>query len=348
MGKAKKLPSGSWRIQSYDYTDSTGKRHYKSFTASTKKEAEFLEREFLMNKAKEKRIPGSTLTLKEAIKTYIDVRENPRKGKKPKSPSTILGYRKMLDRIPLELLTQRITELTKEDIQGFVDSYSETHSPKTTKNIYGLIHGALKENEIEIKGIELPDAEKPKYYIPTDDEVKKVIEYAIKKDDKDLLIAVYLGAYGCMRRSEICALDSSDIDYEKNIVRISKSCVRGPDGIYVDKDGSKTESSNRLVKIPQKVIDALPRQGRIVSIKPHTVSVRFNRALDALELPHFRFHDLRHYSASIMHALGFPDQYIMERGGWSSDHVMKAIYRNTLKDYQEAFADKINEHFSNL
>ena len=32
MAKAKKLPSGSWRAQVYDYTDSEGKRHYRSFT----------------------------------------------------------------------------------------------------------------------------------------------------------------------------------------------------------------------------------------------------------------------------------------------------------------------------
>lgn len=38
MAKAKKLPSGNWRVNLYDYTDpATGKRIYKSFTATTKK-----------------------------------------------------------------------------------------------------------------------------------------------------------------------------------------------------------------------------------------------------------------------------------------------------------------------
>jgi hypothetical protein len=37
MAKAQKLPSGSWRYLVYDYTDSQGKKHYKSFTADTKK-----------------------------------------------------------------------------------------------------------------------------------------------------------------------------------------------------------------------------------------------------------------------------------------------------------------------
>lgn len=32
MAEAKKLPSGTWKLLVYDYTDSDGKQHYKSFT----------------------------------------------------------------------------------------------------------------------------------------------------------------------------------------------------------------------------------------------------------------------------------------------------------------------------
>ena len=35
--RPKKLPSGTWRCQVYDYTDDNGKRHYESFTADSKK-----------------------------------------------------------------------------------------------------------------------------------------------------------------------------------------------------------------------------------------------------------------------------------------------------------------------
>ena len=54
MAKAKQLPSGSWRIQAYDYTDESGKRHYVSFTSSDKKkgkkEVEKMALEFSLNK----------------------------------------------------------------------------------------------------------------------------------------------------------------------------------------------------------------------------------------------------------------------------------------------------------
>ncbi len=50
MAKAKKLKSGSWRCLVYDYTDLDGKQHYESFTAPTKKEAEYLAAEFSLTK----------------------------------------------------------------------------------------------------------------------------------------------------------------------------------------------------------------------------------------------------------------------------------------------------------
>lgn len=44
----------------------------------------------------------------------------------------------------------------------------------------------------------------------------------------------------------------------------------------------------------------------------------------------FCHHNFRHYAASIMHAIGAPDLYVMQRGGWSSDKTLKAIYRGRL------------------
>ena len=63
---------------------------------------------------------------------------------------------------------------------------------------------------------------------------------------------------------------------------------------------------------------------------------------------YFRFHDLRHYSTSIMHAIGVPDVYIMQRGGWSSDMTLKSIYRGAMDDFSRKFTDITNEHFSNM
>ena len=46
MAKAKKLPSGQWRVLAYAGKDPGSKRRYKSFTAGTKRKAELAAMEW--------------------------------------------------------------------------------------------------------------------------------------------------------------------------------------------------------------------------------------------------------------------------------------------------------------
>lgn len=55
-----------------------------------------------------------------------------------------------------------------------------------------------------------------------------------------------------------------------------------------------------------------------------------------------------HYTASIMHAIGIPGQYIMKRGRWKSDKVMKKIYRNTISTEDQKFIEIVNTHVENM
>lgn len=57
---------------------------------------------------------------------------------------------------------------------------------------------------------------------------------------------------------------------------------------------------------------------------------------------------MRRYGASILHALNVPDLYIRQRGGWSTDAVMKSIYINEIDEEKRKQLDKINAHFSSL
>lgn len=49
-----------------------------------------------------------------------------------------------------------------------------------------------------------------------------------------------------------------------------------------------------------------------------------------------------------MHAIGVPDQYIMERGGWKSDKVLKQVYRGTLTEYQKKYTEMTNGYFEKI
>ena len=161
-----------------------------------------------------------------------------------------------------------------------------------------------------------------------------------------MMIAVLLAAFGPLRRSEICGLE--DTDFNGNIAHIQRAVVLDENKQWVDKT-TKSVAGNRFVPFPDFVIDQIKdRNGRIVHLKPNQISDRFIDIVARSGLPHFRFHDLRHYCASIQHALGIPDAYIMQRGGWGSDTVLKQVYRHALSDKSEEMSDIANKHFSEL
>lgn len=86
----------------------------------------------------------------------------------------------------------------------------------------------------------------------------------------------------------------------------------------------------------------------VVDVAPTVITNKFSRLLKRNGLPKFRFHDLRHYNASVMLALNVPDKYAMERGGWSTMSVMKDRYQHTFSDERFKHETLINLHFDNL
>ena len=230
-------------------------------------------------------------------------------------------------------------------MQQFVsDLVLEGKSPKTVRCIYGLLTASVKMYRPEaVFAVTLPALKKPELHTPTTDEVSQLIEYI--KPDRDLYIAVLLCAFGPMRRSEACAVQYGDIT--ENLITVRRAVVRGPDKGFVYKDLPKNYSSYRTIEYPSEVVRAIGSGSGyvITTYNPESVTKRFSKAVKDAGLPHFRLHDLRHYSASILHAIGIPDQYIMARGGWKTDHVMKRVYRDTISDEERKMNDRINDFF---
>lgn len=237
-----------------------------------------------------------------------------------------------------------ISKIDSQTVQIWVADLAKKHSPKTVKNAYGILSSAIEMFCPDLRiAITLPAKIKPDLYIPSDSEVSALLDH-IK--GKELEIAVLLASFGPMRRGEICALNSSDI--HGNIVSVNKSMVQMPDKSWTYKQ-PKTYSSYRNIEFPEFVIEKmLGIDGQIIKATPDQITNRFKRAIKYAGLPHFRFHDLRHYSASIMHAIGVPDQYIMKRGGWSSDATLKSVYRNTIDEQTQKFNTHILHHFETM
>ena len=335
MATAKKLPSGAYRCLIY-VGDENGKRKYKSFTAKTKKEAEFKASQFLMDKNTKAQEKTNDLFCNELSK-YIESKEA------VLSPSTIKGYKnieRMLKKNYDEFYNMKISDIEQEHVQKLISNLAKSKSPKTVRNYHGLISAVLGSN-LNLNTT-MPQKVQPELYIPSDEEIKALVN-AVR--DTELEIPVLLGAFCMMRRGEICGLSMNDIN--GNTIHIHHSLVLGADKQWHLK-APKTTTSDRYIEAPDFVINRIKEVGHITNLNPHSITIMFERVLDRNNIPHFRFHDLRHYSASIRHAIGIPDAYIMADGGWCSDNVLKAVYRHAMSDRKKEMSNKANSHFKTL
>ena len=338
MATARKLPSGSYRCRVY-VGKKDGKNIYKSFTAPTKKEAELLALSYLNDIERENYQDSLSDTVGNIVSKYIRSKE------KILSQTTLRGYLSIQKNLMGEISNTKIKDLNSAITQVWIGNISIEHSPKTVKNAYGLLSAALDMfYPNKTLKVQLPQKENKQLYVPTDTDIIQLISY-FKEHDFDMYIACLLSAFGTLRRSELCALTADDI--VGNSVIINKALIKNLNKEWVLKS-TKTTESTRIVDLPQFVIDALPKDGPLVKIDPARVSDRFIKTQKKLNNRTFRFHDLRHYSASVMHAIGVPDVYIMERGGWKSDTTLKKIYRGKMDDYQRKFTDHTNRHFEDI
>lgn len=337
MPTARKTKSGNWRCQAFDYLeiiDGKKKYHHRSFTASTKWEAERMANEFLRNKKR----PSSDLRLHEAIDRYVEIKRN------VLSPSTIRGYNSLKRNAFGFLSNMRINEITVEDVQECINIYALDHSAKTCRNALGLLTAVIYTFiPGTVFNVKLPQSIPNDYYTPSDDDIKKLLS-AIKYEE--LRRAVMLAAFGTLRRSEICGLDYEDI--EGDVIHVHRAMVESDSG-WVLKDFPKNDSSNRRIIYPHFVIESFgDRPGRLVRMTPKRLDVGFKRALNRAGIHLFRLHDLRAYSVSIAHYMGIPDAYLMERGGWKTDSTFKKVYRRVISDENKEISAKLNAHFEKL
>ena len=328
-------------IKRFNWYDADGKRRGKTLTAYSPEEMAVKIVEWNTSIGK---IKKPSMTILEAVEEYIKMRES------VLSPVTIKQYYSIKDTHIKDdpIADVDINELTPIQVQAWINQLAEKSKPKTVKNCYGFLRSSINmhRKEFDFTSIRLPQPVRYKANTPGDKEVQKFIQY-IKEKDRNLYLAVLLAAFGPMRRSEICALTSDDIKGSSVTVHRAKVPVHG--GGWAIKEAPKTDASNRTITFPSFVAKELKGiSGPVVTCSPTHITKMFKKEMIRAGLPVCRFHDLRHYGASIMHAIGVPDVYIIERGGWSSDHVMKAIYRDSIDAEKRKQTAAINEHFAAL
>lgn len=222
-------------------------------------------------------------------------------------------------------------------MQRAINVISANHSPKTVRNIYGLISSVIKLYAPTLSiAVRLPQKRRVVYNLPTTQEVAYMVA---ESPTEDLRTAILLAAFCGLRRSEIIALEANDIIGDT--IHVHRAAVYDDRGNTIIK-APKTYQSDRYIVMPDIVKNqVLGKTGKICPIGLSTLTRQFVTLRKRLGLS-CRFHDLRHYYASFQHAIGVPDQYIMQSGGWQSDAILKSVYRNTLGDMKRKNDELIN------
>jgi integrase len=332
MSKPQKLPSGNWRVQVSKTVN--GKLVRKSFTDPDKRKAELMAAKWL---AEQEEQAPQKLTLRQAYEKYIEMKNN------VLSPTTIRAYKSMSKFTFQAIMDLPLDKISNTLVQIEVNELSATVKPKSVRNAYGLLNAVVSTfcPNLTLR-VTLPQKEKPSLYIPDDSEIKKLLKFV---EGKNIEIPILLAAFGPMRRSEICALTSEDLN--GNVVTVNKALVRS--GKEWQIKIPKTYSSYRQIEYPKFVIEKIKNiNGRLVEMTPNAITKMFEREIKKCGLPHFRFHDLRHYAVSTLHAINVPDKYIMSRGGWATNYTMNNVYNHTLKNAKDQTEEKITAHFNSV
>lgn len=293
MANAKQLPSGAWRVLVYDGKDKNGKRIYTSFSAPTEKEANYMALNYqLHHKTKQK---VTEINFKEALQEYIDNRNA------ILSPSTIREYQRMKKGFSEKLLKTPIQKISQDMVQKEINLFSQRLSPKTVKNIHGLLSAVLKEyNPRMALCTKLPQKQKSKCYIPSEKDVSELLEGA-KQYYPELYLPILLACCLGLRRSEICALKWNDVNFEQQTITIKSAKVLDKNTNWIVKN-PKSFAGNRTLLVSDHVIKTLQelkKQNKakqndfIISVKPNIITNNFCRLLKKMQMLHFRFHDLR-------------------------------------------------------
>jgi len=295
------------------------------------------------------------------------------------SPTTYDTYRMTMNahiKPYFEKKKLKVADVTPAVIQQYVNFKLKELSPNTVRkhlaNIAKCLDTAVKQNIIAynpVKRIEMP---KKITYTGARHYNERQIEALLECFKGDALEGIILLTlfYG-LRRSEVLGLRWNAVDFDNKTIAIQHTVIRIRKDIH-KQDRTKNDSSYTKFPMPNKIIDELLRlrthqrelrelqpndyvdEGYIFTkpngevLSPEYISKHFKLMLEKNSLPHVRFHDLRHSSASYLKALGFDLKDIQTWLRHKDIQTTMNLYTHLDMEAKENIADVLNTKFQLL
>lgn len=329
-GSVTKRKDGRWQGV-VDIPNITGKRQRKYVYASTRQECRKKVNELIEQIESDSLLDATKITFRDYSQKWLDVYcEN-------LSPTTKDGYRKSVHVYADPYIGDAIiSKILPIHIQAMVNSFSKKHSEKTCKNMLGDVRGVFKyaiANKLiktnPCNNVVIPEKfEDYQYYIYSEEEFNRLLDVA---EGTEHMIPILLAGLCGMRLSEVMGLTWNDIDFEKHIISIRKANVFVGSEV-IERKKTKTKTSTRKIVIPNYVVEILKDYKKVGLVFPRkdgkpehggNYRLRFTKFLIRNGLPKTRFHDLRHFNATMMLKKGVPDKVAASMLGHANTSMTK-------------------------
>ena len=189
----------------------------------------------------------------------------------------------------------------------------------------------------------------------TRDEQKKIETY-IKDTDDRRLFGILLGFYSGMRIGELIALEWSDVDFDKGIIKVNKTAYRdksktGVWEVFIDKP--KTKSSERVIPLPSCILDLMKKYSLeaksnyvVENKKGERMSIRsyqyiFEKLTEKVGARKLNFHAIRHTFATRAIECGMDIKTLSEIMGHKNASITLNRYAHSMLDTKIAMMNKL-------
>ncbi|MBQ9747454.1 MAG: site-specific integrase, partial [Clostridia bacterium] len=274
-------------------------------------------------------------------------------------PNSRKPYNGAYNRAMRYLTGKRINDITQNHIAKIIDEMKRQGMAKKTVAMqllvlnqifkYAIQNNLAEKNPCDL--IETPkNLKKTKREMPSAEDIQKVIENVNK--DPFGLFAYFLYFTGC-RFGEALAIRGEDIDYEKNVIYISKS-------IYFENGPQigtpKTESGTRTVPLLDCLKDQLPKLNaeeylfsyladRSAPYTQKRIFTQWRRYRERLEIS-CTPHQLRHGYATLLYEAGLAAKDAQQILGHATLEMTMDTYTHITKARAKRNTDKLNEYLN--
>lgn len=181
---------------------------------------------------------------------------------------------------------------------------------------------------------------------------QKTIESGILSSKKKKLYCIIICMYTGLRIGELLALEFTDIDIDKSLLHISKTCHDSKGGRVIERP--KTETSNRLIPIPRQILSLVKDMKReskcsyLIADAEKPVAVRsyqrsFELLLKRLNITHKGFHSLRHTFATRALECGMDVRTLSEILGHKNTNITLNRYVHSLMEHKQDMMNKLGK-----